>query len=439
MIRAIRKRASAFAAIAGLMVIAIGVGGYILSHQRLRFPFIQEKPLELEAAFSTAQAVTPGQGQTVVVSGVKIGDIGKVRLKNGRAIVRMNIDPEYKDLIHTDATALLRPKTGLKDMFVDIDPGTDARPLAKKGWQIPVQNTLPDINLDEIFQALDADTRDYLRLLVNGAGRGLQGRGNDLAEVFARFEPTYRDIARVNKAVSVRRSNLRRLIHSLSELNGELKDKRADVSQLVEASSVVFNALAAEDANVSRAVRDFPGALRQTTDTLGKVQRFATVLGPTADDLRPAVRALDRANRQLAPFALETAPLLRNQIRPFVRAARPLVRDLRPAARDLAKGTPFLTRSFVQLNHLFDLIGYNEGGRQGPEVTDRNESYLFWIAWVLHQGVNVFSTGDAHGPYRSLTVSGTCGALSNLANTFGPGGPAILALTGLLSDASLCP
>jgi phospholipid/cholesterol/gamma-HCH transport system substrate-binding protein len=439
MIRAIRKRASAFAAIAGLMVVAVGVGGYILSHQRLRFPFIQEKPLELEAAFSTAQAVTPGQGQTVVVSGVKIGDIGKVRLKNGRAIVRMNIDPEYKDLIHTDATALLRPKTGLKDMFVDIDPGTDARPLAKKGWQIPVQNTLPDINLDEVFQALDADTRDYLRLLVNGAGRGLEGRGNDLAEVFARFEPTYRDIARVNKAVSVRRSNLRRLIHSLNELNGELKDKRADVSQLVEASSVVFNALASEDANVSRAVRDFPGALRQTTDTLGKVQRFATVLGPTADDLRPAVRALDRANRQLAPFALETTPLLRSQIRPFVRAARPLVRDLRPAAGDLAKGTPFLTRSFVQLNHLFDLIGYNEGGRQGPEVTDRNESYLFWIAWVLHQGVNVFSTGDAHGPYRSLTVSGTCGALSNLSNTFGPGGPAILALTGLLSDASLCP
>jgi phospholipid/cholesterol/gamma-HCH transport system substrate-binding protein len=440
MLREIRKRAGAFAAIAGLFIIAIAVGGYILSNQRVRFPLIQESTLEYEATFSTAQAVTPGQGQTVQVSGVKIGDIGAVRLSNGRAVVTMNIDPEYKNLIRTDATALLRPKTGLKDMFIDLDPGNAPAPFAKQHFQIPVQNTLPDINPDEIFQALDADTRDYLKLLINGAGRGLNGRGSDLAEVFARFEPTYRDIARVNKAVGARKTNLRRLIRSLNLLNGELKNKRVDVSQLIESSSVVFNAFAAEEANLSRAVRDFPGALRQTTDTLGKVERFAKVLTPTADELRPAIRALDVANRQLAPFAREAAPLIRDQIRPFVRGVRPLVRDLRPAAQNLAKATPDLTRSFVQLNHLFDLIGYNGGGRQGPEVANRDEGYLFWIAWVLHQGVNVFSTGDAHGPYRSLTASGTCGALNNLANTqFGPGGPAILGITNLLADASLCP
>ena len=45
----------------------------------------------------------------VRVSGVQIGDIGGVSLKDGRAIVQMRISDSYKHLIHTDATALLRP------------------------------------------------------------------------------------------------------------------------------------------------------------------------------------------------------------------------------------------------------------------------------------------------------------------------------------------
>ena len=78
-----------------------------------------------------AQAVTPGQGQTVRVSGVRVGDITGVDLKNGRAIVTMDLEPGYKGFVHTDATALLRPKTGLKDMFIELDPGTGRAPRAR--------------------------------------------------------------------------------------------------------------------------------------------------------------------------------------------------------------------------------------------------------------------------------------------------------------------
>ena len=92
----------------------------------------------IKAEFSTAQAVTPGQGQTVRVSGVKIGDVGKVELKEGRALVTLEIDPEYKDLVREDATALLRPKTALKDMFIEVEPGDAPAPVAKEGYVIPV-------------------------------------------------------------------------------------------------------------------------------------------------------------------------------------------------------------------------------------------------------------------------------------------------------------
>jgi phospholipid/cholesterol/gamma-HCH transport system substrate-binding protein len=407
----IKKRGGDFAAILVLFVLAIAVGGFILANERLRFPLIQEKTFELKAAFSTAQAVTPGQGQTVRVSGVRIGDISKVSLDNGQAIVTMSIDPKYKGLVHKDASALLRPKTGLKDMFIEINPGSSTAPVAKRDWTIPVQNTVPDVNPDEVYGALDADTRAYLKLLVNGAGEGLRKRGSDLQEVFRRFEPTNRDIARVTQAVAVRRTNLKRLINSLQRLNHELANRSTDISELISASATVFRAFASEDTNISRAIRDFPGALRTTTTTLGKVQAFADVLRPTADKLRPAVIALNHANHAVQPFARATAPILQKRIRPFVRAARPVVRDLRTPGRQLADATPDLTTSFQMLNHLFDLIGFNPGGREAPTPTGREEGYLFWIAWVTHQTEHLFTTGDAHGSYRPVFIGAPCGIL----------------------------
>jgi phospholipid/cholesterol/gamma-HCH transport system substrate-binding protein len=433
---AIRKRAGDFTAIIVLMVIALGVGAYILSQERLRFPFLQSAPFKLKAELATAQAVVAGQGQTVRVAGVRIGDIGGVSLKNGRAIVTMDLDPEYKGLIHTDATALLRPKTGLKDMFLEINPGSNSAPAAKANWTMPIRNTLPDINPDEIFSALDVDTRDYLKLLVNGAGRGLQGRGNDLQDVFRRFEPTHRDLARVSQAVATRRTNLRRLINSLNLLNGELASRHTDVSQLIGTSATVFRAFASEDANISRAVADFPAALRQTTGTLGKVQTYANVLAPTAEHLRPAVRALNTANHAIIPFAKETAPILRTQIRPFVRDARPVVRDLRPAAQNLAAATPDLTKSFGVLNHLFNMLGYNPAGHNNPGA---NPGYLYTLAWLAHQGANIFASNDANGSFRPVFLAGTCGTLAENGGQLDPTLLSALNLLGtVVGPSTIC-
>jgi phospholipid/cholesterol/gamma-HCH transport system substrate-binding protein len=175
--RAIKTHATDFAAIIVLLVLSVVVAGYILNHEGLRFPFIESSPFTINAEFSTAQAVTPGQGQAVRVSGVQIGTVGGVTLKNGVAIVQMDIDSQYKGVVHQNWSALLRPKTGLKDMFIELSPGRGSSPVAKPGYTIPVANTLPDIDVDEILGSLDADSRAYLQLLINVAGAGLAGRG----------------------------------------------------------------------------------------------------------------------------------------------------------------------------------------------------------------------------------------------------------------------
>jgi phospholipid/cholesterol/gamma-HCH transport system substrate-binding protein len=433
---AIRKHAKAFLAIVGLVAIAGAISVYILNEQRLRFPW-EAAPLRLKAEFPTAQAVTAGQGQTVRVSGVRIGDIGDVELENGKAVVEMVIDPQYKGMVRTDAHALLRPRTGLKDMFIDLEPGSDKAPAAHEGYTILVSATAPDVNPDEILAELDSDTRDYLKLLIGDAGRGLEGRGLDLRELLRRFEPTHRDLARVNSAVATRRENLRHLVTSLNTLNGELAKRGDDLAGLVDSSEAVMREFASEDGNVSAAVGELPGALRQTTDTMTRLERYAKLLGPTAEHLRPAARALAPANDAVRPLAQQVTPLLRDDIRPFVREARPVVRDLRPAARNLSSATPALTRSFAAINRFLNLAAYNPNGREDPGSQDRQEGYLFWAAWVQHMATQLFSMSDAHGTFRPVTIAAPCATLEQIVKEE-PQLEFLAMLTPILSDSAAC-
>jgi phospholipid/cholesterol/gamma-HCH transport system substrate-binding protein len=416
-VTAIRKQLGNVAAILGLMVLSLAIGLYIAQQQRLRIPFVDPKPMRIDVELANAQAVTPGQGQSAQVAGVQIGLVGDVRLKDGRAIVGLDIEPEYADLIHTDARALLRPRTGLKDMYVQIFPGSPEKPLVKEGFTIPLSRTLTDVDLDEILAVLDERTLDYVKLLVNGTGRGLRRRGSDLAEVFKRFEPTVADLERVNRAVASERDALERSITSLARINGRLARRPEDLTQLVDFSAATFEAFASEDDRLRETISELAPSLQQATSTLRDVRPFADQLGPATRELVPAFRELDRANRAVRPFAREATPILREEIRPFVRASRPLVRDLRPAAAGLAdRSFPEFTRTGRVLNRFFNMLGFNPNGREPASKPDREEGYLFWTAWASHQGVNLQNIDDANGPIRPVFLTGTCTTLVSLVN-----------------------
>jgi len=430
MTRAIKNHLSDFVAIVVLLVLAVAISGYILDHQGLRFPLIEAAPFSDYVELQTGQAVTPGQGQSVRVSGVQIGDIGAITLKNGYAVVRMDIESKFKHLIHTNATALLRPRTGLDDMFLELDPGGPPAPVAKPGFTIMMSDSLPDIDPDEILASLDSDTRAYLDQLVNGAGLGLKNRGDELAQVFERFEPTHRDLARVNSAVAQRGADLAQLVDSLARLNTALAQKQVQIVQLIDASATVFHDFANEDTNVSQAIADLPGTLQQTTETLQKVQAFAAQLGPAAANLIPAARALPAANSALSALAVPSTPIIKNQIRPFVVAARPVIRELRPAAINLAKATPDLQVVFRVLGNFVNMLGYN------PASPDHG--YLWWLAWADHNARSLFENQDANGDFRNLFLQTSCDTAAQIADSSGLM-EVIDNLTPILTDADLCP
>lgn len=443
---AIGKHLGDFVALLVLLLIGIGVAGYIIANQdaRPRIPFVESKAFTLKAEFSDAQAVTPGQGQSVRVAGVQVGKITEVKLENGIAVVTMELDQKWKKKldVKSDATALLRPRTGLKDMFIELDPGGTGRSLPNNGV-IPVQNTAPDVDPDETLSALDTDTRSYLQLLINGAGKGLKGHGNDLNLTFKALDPTYRDLARVSTAIADRRQQLKRLIHNYGTLTNTLADTDGSIRRLVNSSDAVFRAFASEDQNISLAVSKLPSTLNQTRDTLVKVDEFGRVAGPALESLRAPFRQLDVANHAVLPFVKEAEPIVRTKIRPFVKVARPNIRNLRPAAIDLAKAQPDLVASFHELNRFFNMAAYNKNGAEpvsGNDAQDKNrdEGYLYWLGWVAQNTTSLFNTSDAQGPLRRFVIFFSCTTIREQLARDPAAGP-LLGLTNALNSPGLCP
>jgi phospholipid/cholesterol/gamma-HCH transport system substrate-binding protein len=430
---AIRKHLRDFIAIALLLVVSLVAAYVIVQNQRLRIPLLEEKPFELKAEFQTAQAVVPGQGQTLRVAGVKIGDVENVALDNGVAVVTFGVDRDFLP-VYKDATILMRPQTGLKDMFFEMDPGTQKAGAIDDGGTVALQNTAPDVNLDDLLAALDSDTQAYLRLLLVGAGQGLDGRDKDLGKVLGSLGPLTKDLDRINSKVAERKDNLRRLITNFNLLTKEVGKSEQSLTDLVRFSNTAVGAIAEQDPSVQRAIQELPGTLRQSTITLNNVAAFADQLGPAFNDLRPFARNLDEVNASTKKLALRTTPVLQNQIRPFVRSARAPVRDLEPAAADLAKATPRLTVVAKEINRLGNMAAYNPNGAEPPGTPGRDEGYLYYAAWLGHNSNSVFQVQDAHGVDRRIYLTIGCDeALSLLGSS--PLAPAVTGLGALFAPS----
>jgi phospholipid/cholesterol/gamma-HCH transport system substrate-binding protein len=378
------------------------VTAYISSHQRLHLPWQHQRIIYAE--FSNAQAVTPGQGQTVNVAGVAVGEIGDVRLEQGHALVQMRLTSNDLGPVYRNAHLLLRPKTGLNDMSISLDPGTPDpslpnRGALKDGDRLPIWNTLPAVNPDEVLAALDSDTRAYLATVANAGGQGLRGRGGDLRRIIAASEPAARQTASVLKALADRRQKVARLITNLRLLSQAAASKDHQLAELVDGATASFTTIAQHEAKLGTAVDRLPGALSATDRALTATRGLSGDLQPALTALRPTIRGAAPALVDVRPLLRDAAPLLRNQLRPLVRETTPLVHQLRPSVDLLNRSQPNLDRSLDVLTYVANELGYNPPGSE--------EGYLFWLSWFFHNSASMLSLQDAHGAvWRGLIMVG---------------------------------
>jgi phospholipid/cholesterol/gamma-HCH transport system substrate-binding protein len=402
----IERYRTAFLAVVTMVVVAAAVGGYILAHENLKLPgwvpVLGSDFYTLKAEFQTAQAVTPGQGQAVTIAGAKIGEIASVDLHEGVAVVTMKIVPKYAR-IYRNATLLLRPKTQLQDITIEVNPGSPAAGKLRSGGVIPLAQTAPNVDFDEFLAGLDAETRSYLQELLAGAAGGFKNNSRAFSAAIKRFDPTARYGQEIASQLEIRHANIARSIHNFRLLMEALGAKDTQLAQLVDASNAVFATFAQEEANLQKTLHLLPSALHKTGVGLGKLGVASDAIGPTLNELQPFAKALGPAQEASRRLAQNTTSVFRNEIRPFAREILPVVKQLGPSTQQLGEAFPKLATSFSVLNEFFNELAYNPGQNKG--------GFLFFLDWANHNLNSVVSTADAHGPLGRNLLYFNCNIL----------------------------
>jgi phospholipid/cholesterol/gamma-HCH transport system substrate-binding protein len=400
----IARYRTAFIAIVVMIVLAIASGGYILAHERLTLPswvpVIGSSSFPIEAEFETGLALTPGQGQPVTISGVKVGEISNVRLSHGVALVGMSIEPRYARYIYRNATMLVRPKTQLKDETIEVEPGSRSAGRVREGELFRLAQTAPEVNLEEFLDSFDTETRTDLRNLLASAGTALNGNGRQLSSVYRRFYPLTLDIRRISGLLAKRQSYIKRSIHNFQLLIGALGSKEQQLREAIEASNKDFGAFYEEDSAVESTLERLPGALRHAGSGLGKLASAAEVVTPTLKALHPFAVSLEPAQEQSRRLFRKTTPIIANQLEPFTREILPVLQKVAPATQDFDKALPALSSSFGVLNEFFNELAYNPGSKQG--------GFLFFLEWANHNFNSALSAADADGPMGHTQLYFNC-------------------------------
>jgi phospholipid/cholesterol/gamma-HCH transport system substrate-binding protein len=415
--RALRAHLRDVIAIIALLAAALFATTVILINQRTTLPswvpLIGTDRFALKADFSTAQAVTPGQGQSVDIAGIKVGEVTGVNLENGHAVVSMEVDNKYAPLIHEDSSLLLRPKTGLNDMVVEVDPGERSSPQVKEGSTIPLASTQPNVNPDEFLASLDADTQQFLKLLLANGAEALdpaKGRDVKLSNALRRLDPFARDIGRISGALAQRRQNVANSIHNFQLLSTELGNKDQDLANFVDSSNAALAAFAREESSIRSALRELPSTLRVTRGALKSGNELALQSGPALKKSLPGSRATGAALRSLRPFFQQTAGPIENQIRPFTKQVASPVTHVAQISQGLGTATPGLKTGFTDLNLGLNALAYN------PQQSN-DQGFLFYVPWLNHNLMANYTLQDAYGPARRGIVMISCASAVTAENT----------------------
>jgi phospholipid/cholesterol/gamma-HCH transport system substrate-binding protein len=361
-------------------------------------PFVGEEFVHITGDFETAQAVAPGQGQAVDIAGIQVGKITSVALEDGHAVVGMDIEPKYMKLIHPDATLLMRPKTNLNDMVVEVAPGTAPGHL-EEGDNIPLAQTESNTNLDAFLATLDADTRQYLQLLLAGGAEGIGDRGRQLSGAFRRFQPFVHYLADINKAVAARRQALAGVIHNFGVLTTELGRRNAEIERFVSGSQAALGNFANEQQAIQESLVEFPATLAAVQAGLGSSSAFSLAARPALIGLIPQAQALGPALEATERFFDQTTAPIRDQIRPFTRQVRPVLTHTKQSAAPLEKTVAGFGNSLGALNSFFNELAFKPKDR---------ESFLFYLPWLNHNTNATFNIADGGGPVQRGLVMITC-------------------------------
>ncbi len=230
----------------------------------------------------------------------------------------MNITPKYAHYIYRNATMLLRPKTQLKDMTVEVDPGTPSAGRVPSGYTIPQSQTAPDVNFEEFLAALDGETRDYLQELIDGAGVGLKGNSENLSADLQALRPDLALPRKITAAAEAAPQEHRTrdpqfpAVRQRARRQGH-RNLTGDRRRPTPSSRCSPNRTRASS---RRCICCRARSPRPRADS-ASLPRAAAVTGSTLTKLQPFAESLAPAQEAARSLFKQSTPIIKNQIRPL--------------------------------------------------------------------------------------------------------------------------
>ena len=133
------------------------------------------------------------KGNDVRIGGARVGilsDITPVQHEDGTvgALLKMKLQTSEKPL-PVDSAILIRSRSALGLKYIEITRGQSAEGF-QDGATIPLANAHPEpVEIDQVFNMFDKPTRDASQTNLEEFGNALAGRGQNLNQAIAAFNP----------------------------------------------------------------------------------------------------------------------------------------------------------------------------------------------------------------------------------------------------------
>ena len=156
------------------------------------------KPQGYRFDVNLPEATQLAQEADVRISGVPVGRVKTKELDedSDTTSVEIELDSQYAP-IPEDTRAVLRQKTLLGETYVELTPGTKDGPMLPDGGRLNPGSVSPTVELDEIFRAFDAKTREAFRVWLDQQGRAFANRGEDINDALGNLAPFAEDTSKI--------------------------------------------------------------------------------------------------------------------------------------------------------------------------------------------------------------------------------------------------
>lgn len=281
------------------------------------------------------------EGSDVRMGGAAVGTVGELRLGDRDAVTAILHLDGGDASIGPDATAAIRSSNLLGSKFIELDPGK-ATERAPSGVEIPADRVTRPVDLDQVLDVLDGDTRERLGVLINEAGTAVTGRRADFNASLRELPPTLDAATDVLGALTKDARALEQLVVRSDRFVAQLVPQRRRIARLVGTAAATVRSTAARQRSIAQTLERAPGTLRSLRGFLDELRSTVVPLGPAARSIAASGPGLSATLRDVTPFTRSAQPALAAAERTAPRLTRlgteatPVVSSARGTARSLA-------------------------------------------------------------------------------------------------------